>query len=236
MRRFLSGSLILAFLACSASAQDVRKIKPTVAKEPHYASKSQWYCLLLFGPEAKAKVWLILDGDKLYVDRNGNGDLTEPGESFTRAPGDDFFRIPDLAIGDAKKKYADLRVNWRPTGITARGEFHLHVILRVNDHEQVAIVPAKAEKAAKATLLHFDGPLKPYFQIEPFKPQEHFTRGKEQLLGVRLATTHPGVEWVNVSSEKGIPADVHPVVEIVFPGKVSDAKRTTIRVQLKHRC
>jgi hypothetical protein len=56
------------------------------------------------------------------------------------------------------------------------------------------------------------------------------------VLGVRLATTYPGVEWVNVSSEKGIPADVHPLVEIAFPGKASGAQPTTIRLQLKHRC
>ena len=237
MRRFLSWSLMLvALLASSTNGQDVNKIGRKIAKEPAYSTKSPWYCLLVFGQEAKAKVWMVLDGDKLYVDRNGNGDLTEPGECFTRAPDDDFFRVPHLTLGAAKKKYSDLRINWRPTGITARGEYHLHVLLRVNDHEQYAIVPAKAADPAKATLLHFDGPLKPFFQVEPFKPQQHFTRGKEHLLGVQLATSYPGVEWVSVSHEKGIPADVHPVVEIVFPGKTRGAKPTTVRVQLKHRC
>ena len=49
-------------------------------KEPAYKSKSPKYALLRFGPEGKDRVWLVLDGDTLYVDRNGNGDLTEPGE------------------------------------------------------------------------------------------------------------------------------------------------------------
>src|SRR5262249_16722786 len=30
--------------------------------------------------EAKRRVWLVHDGDRLYVDRNGNGDLTDEGE------------------------------------------------------------------------------------------------------------------------------------------------------------
>jgi len=34
----------------------------------------------VFGPEAKDRVWLVHDGDVLYVDRNGNGDLTDPGD------------------------------------------------------------------------------------------------------------------------------------------------------------
>src|SRR5262249_52340848 len=34
---------------------------------------------------AKDRVWLVLDGDTLYVDKNGNGDLTDEGESI-KAP------------------------------------------------------------------------------------------------------------------------------------------------------
>jgi hypothetical protein len=64
----------------AASAADLKKIDRTIAKEPAYASKQPRYCLLVFGPEATTRVWLVVDGDFLYVDRNGNGDLTEPGE------------------------------------------------------------------------------------------------------------------------------------------------------------
>ena len=35
---------------------------------------------LVFGKEADTHIWLVLDGNTLHVDRNGNGDLTEPGE------------------------------------------------------------------------------------------------------------------------------------------------------------
>src|SRR5262249_30707918 len=54
----------------------------TIAREPAYASKAPKYCLLVYGPEERARVWLVLDGDILYVDRNGNGDLTEEGNRF----------------------------------------------------------------------------------------------------------------------------------------------------------
>jgi hypothetical protein len=58
---------------------DLRKINRTIAREPHYASAPK-YCLMVFGPEARSHVWLVIDGDDLLVDRNGNGDLTERGE------------------------------------------------------------------------------------------------------------------------------------------------------------
>jgi hypothetical protein len=59
----------------------------------------------VFGPEATTRVWLVVDGDFLYVDRNANGDLTERGErvrfgSFreTGVPGTDAYR--EAAGGD----------------------------------------------------------------------------------------------------------------------------------------
>src|ERR1700732_1954245 len=74
--------LVLLFCAGPGMAADLSKIDRTIAKEPKYQSKPK-YCLLVFGPEAKTRVWLVLDGDVLYVDRNGNGDLTEAGERVT---------------------------------------------------------------------------------------------------------------------------------------------------------
>jgi hypothetical protein len=72
---------ILSLFAHSsaAAAGDLSKIERKITREPAYRSRPK-YCLLVFGPEARTRVWLVQDGDTLYVDRNGNGDLTEPGE------------------------------------------------------------------------------------------------------------------------------------------------------------
>ncbi len=76
--------IILAFAAVlwasgGLGAADLHKIERTIAKEPAYKNKPK-YCLLVFGPEATTRVWLVQDGDLLYVDRNANGDLTEKDE------------------------------------------------------------------------------------------------------------------------------------------------------------
>src|SRR5947207_1342564 len=63
------------------SAADLSQVERSLVKAPVYKSKPR-YCLLAFGPEAKMRVWLVQDGDTLYVDRNGNGDLTEGGEKI----------------------------------------------------------------------------------------------------------------------------------------------------------
>src|SRR5438067_1165710 len=82
--RFLYG-LVLLLCPAVASAADLSKIDRSITREPAYKGKPK-YCLLVFGPEAKTKVWLVLDGDTLYVDRNGNGDLTENGERVAMPP------------------------------------------------------------------------------------------------------------------------------------------------------
>ncbi|MFL5340583.1 MAG: hypothetical protein ACJ8F7_10575 [Gemmataceae bacterium] len=51
--------------------------EPPALKEPAYKSKPK-YLQLHFGPEAKQRAWLVLDGDTLYVDRRGDGDLSQP--------------------------------------------------------------------------------------------------------------------------------------------------------------
>jgi hypothetical protein len=68
--------------AVPAGAVDYAKLDRTIAREPAFRSKTPRYCLLAYGPEAKARVWIVLDGDVLYVDRNGNGDLTGDGKRF----------------------------------------------------------------------------------------------------------------------------------------------------------
>src|SRR5260370_42667936 len=68
-------------LAPLAQGAELAKVDRKIAKEPAYQTKSPKYCLLVFGLEAKDRAWLVQDGDTLYVDRNGNGDLTEAGKS-----------------------------------------------------------------------------------------------------------------------------------------------------------
>ena len=51
------GTMILWVV--SAQAVDLTKIPRVIAKEPAYQGKPK-YCLLVFGPEAKHRVWLGL--------------------------------------------------------------------------------------------------------------------------------------------------------------------------------
>ncbi|HEV3256231.1 MAG TPA: hypothetical protein VG013_05070 [Gemmataceae bacterium] len=80
--RFLRLPLLcLALLswAAPASPADLSKIDRSIKQEPAYQGKPT-YCLLVFGPEAKTRAWLVVDGDVLYIDRHADGDLTHPDD------------------------------------------------------------------------------------------------------------------------------------------------------------
>ena len=65
--------------AAPAVPSALKKIDLTIKKEPKYVGEPR-YLMLAFGPEAKFLAWVVLDGATLYVDRNGDGDLTGKGE------------------------------------------------------------------------------------------------------------------------------------------------------------
>ena len=60
-------------------------------------------------PQAKARVWLVLDGDILYVDRNGNGDLTDEGEKI-KLP--EFTKIERGSAGGEREHTVGILTAW----------------------------------------------------------------------------------------------------------------------------
>src|ERR1019366_5677353 len=184
--RFLPVIVWIALGTGPALAVDLAKIDRTIRKEPAYQSKSPKYCLLVFGPKAEPRIWLVLDlvsdpseanGAKnaLYVDRNGNGDLTEPGArvtctmreqrwhvSFSPKPCVTYspqFKVGDIVERDGKTRHADLTLDvgsymqdYRPCSLS----------LKMNGREmQWAGGPLLrfADRPQDAPIIHFNGPL-----------------------------------------------------------------------------
>src|SRR5947209_5473415 len=102
VRRLFSILIVVVFSLAPAVAADLAQIERRIIREPAYRSRPK-YCLLVFGPEAKTRVWLVLDGDTLYVDRNGNGDLTEPGEKVQgKIQGEGERQYTEFEVGDLR--------------------------------------------------------------------------------------------------------------------------------------
>src|SRR5262249_8163956 len=110
--RLLTAASAALLFASPAFAADLTKVDRTIVREPAYQSTPR-YCLLVFGPEARTRVWLVQDGATLYVDRNGNGDLTEAGEKVAaktnRHTEDGEYNFEAGEIADGALVHKDLR-------------------------------------------------------------------------------------------------------------------------------
>jgi RNA polymerase sigma factor (sigma-70 family) len=170
-----------------ALAVDLAKIDRTTRKEPAYQSKSPKYCLLVFGPKAETRIWLVLDlvskpseadaaKNALYVDRKGNGDLTEPGArvactmraqqgyitSFTRKPYVTY--VPHFEVGaiverDGKTRHADLTLD---VGTYVQDYRPCSLSMKVNGsrlHSAGGQLLRFADRPQDAPIIHFNGPL-----------------------------------------------------------------------------
>lgn len=113
---FLAAAAVLA-VANIGSGADRSSSERAPAKEPAYSTASPRYGMLLFGPKAATRVWIVVDGDAVYVDCNANGDLTEPGEKFKlstpRGQEGTFVDERDVSritVTDGRLKHTDLYI------------------------------------------------------------------------------------------------------------------------------
>ncbi|HWY74450.1 MAG TPA: hypothetical protein VN281_02475, partial [Verrucomicrobiae bacterium] len=72
----------LALLGSRTWALDLTEIDRSMVEGPVGLTKTSRYCLLVFGPKAQTRYWLILDCDVLYLDRTGAGGRTASWEKI----------------------------------------------------------------------------------------------------------------------------------------------------------
>lgn len=193
----LSLSLVcLAGSPIAAWATDLAKIDRTIAQEPVYGHKPK-YCLLVFGPEAKTRVWLVVDGDVLYVDRNGNGDLTERNErvSWTGRT----CVAGDLTCVSGKDGPTTLRLR-KYGSVIELTLWHEGKLYNIGHQELDPLV--FADRASEAPVAHISGPLSIalcYYWPGAQQPLKLFVRvgtpglGKGVFAARHLATVEPQV-------------------------------------------
>jgi len=245
MRRFLSALAGLLFFAGSGPAVDLARIERRIAKEPTYTDKPL-YCLAVIGSEATIRVWLVLDGEKLYVDKNCNGDLTDDGppvELKDKKTDPSGFEIVNVSPDGGKTVYKFDVVLWgRPsfgdTKSPDREPFNQSVHIKFadgryfgawGDHHKPLMFAAGAHDAP---ILHFDGPLRMGFEVR------NPLRKSDDKFELNCCVGTPGScdgAWVHLMYNT-IPEKEHPRATIEFPPDKLGGSPVTVVFTISHRC
>jgi hypothetical protein len=249
----LLGALSILGFASSAFAVDLTKLDRTIRKEPAYRTKPL-YALLVLGPKAETRIWLVIDDKTLYVDRNGNGDLTEKGEQVLaeKTNSTDYleFHAGGFVEADGRTRHSNLIVYqyFAPQF----GHLVNSVIVREvrgaasqGNHAEEGC--AFADQPADAPVLHVNGPL----TLRAYSVRVDYPGGSKlkavpfQLnTGERVSQLHvqvgtPGLgrgTFAALAVEKRFPAELHPLVEIIAPSKDDPKKTVQAKFSLKERC
>lgn len=218
--------------AAEATSPDLSRIPRVIARAPAFRAPEQRYCLLALGPEARSRVWLVLDGNDLYVDRNRNGNLTEPGERVTGVEGR--FKVGDLVEADGKTRYrnvlvaVDQRHGTEEEGVTV---IPFEVSMNVRGLYDMSAKPTFARTPAEAPIVHFGGAL----SMRVFDPKQ-VLRG--QRVAFRCLIRTPGLgEGAEASiSHYGLPEYAYPTLRMELPAPAGGTAPPPQTTELKTRC
>jgi hypothetical protein len=230
-RRGLLAAFGLLLAGALAQATDLSKIDRSIGKEPAYKHKPG-YCLLVFGPKAETRVWLVKDGETLYLDRTGSGDLTQLGARIDRKSGE---AIGAIVGRDGKTKYVVRHCNLTRLGDKDQKPF-CHVSIDIDGAYRQYSFVGFGDRPQDAPVVHFDGPL----TLEVADSNVVLARGEKATdLNVYVVTRGHGERLgstVLVDYNLGIPEDLKPVVEVEFPAKEPGGKPVRAKYVLKERC
>ena len=186
----------VALTALPTAAADLSSIERTILKEPRYTGTPQ-YLLLAFGEEARTRVWVVFDGDRMYVDRNSNGDLTDDGPAKLRPENSYWFNVGDVADADGKTVHLSPRIMVRG-GASGAYQFQLRFPIREKYEQWVRYSPLGSTPAG-APIVHLDGPLQVGFlnnrdDQRPIRTGADISlvRGEEEEQSVWIGTPNHG--------------------------------------------
>jgi hypothetical protein len=218
---------------------DYGRIDRTLVREPAYQSRSPQYALLLFGREARVRVWMVLDGEALYLDRNGDGDLTGQGERFASAAA---CRGVEFTDPDGKTRYSITGVNDIKEGTRRHLMVNVDVKGPVPYRQYCDVLMGPDPRQAKVA--HFHGPLAAGPRTISWKVPAGLAlvagdKPTELNACVGTMSARDGC-WVVVRSHNGdkyaFAKGVHPAVDIEFPPKAPGGPAVKKRYLLDKFC
>jgi hypothetical protein len=232
-------------LPAQASADNATEPKPidfsaidrTIAKTPKLTANAR-YGLFLFGANGEKRVFAILDTstpepshsyDLLYLDRNANGDLTEPGEAIRSKDG--AFKVGDFTDPGTGAVHKDFTITWTEDSVRFRMQWRGQKVTFGGYGPTRETYAKFATTAAKAPVFvpGWDRPL----EFEHWMSGT-LKRGESTDFKVFVGNRGDRAGAFSAVDDKFLPAGVVPEATLIWSDAAGREQRT--RFTLTERC
>lgn len=205
----LAALLVVAGLPAAGPAGP-DAIDRTIPAEPDYLSPRQGYCLLLFGPEGRTRVWLVKDGDVVHVHDSPDGKAPSRWRKV-KSP-HRYWALGDIWEDGGTVRHRNLHFNpiaqekrlrvmvggkWQAAGADRGGLLEL------------------APTAGDAPVVHFNGPL----MLDLFREQEPLRSGRPVNITAVVGTPGVGPGTFAVLDVRAYPPGAWPTALIEYPSR-----------------
>jgi hypothetical protein len=231
-----------------AEAPDLAKVDRHIGKQPKYTSDRPLYGLFVFGPEARTRVWLVLDKsskdsknyDVLYIDRNASGDLTESGKRVV-GKADPQYGFVVIDAGDVTdpqtKEKHHVRVfseKDKPVGAFVQWK-NKHIVSCGFDESGPDGTMQFTPDPSTAPVFWPGGETRLAFQRRFWKGMDPVLRiDKENQFHVFLGHRGLGRNTYCALDEKYLPADTPVRATLVYTDRAGKERR--VQAELRERC
>lgn len=222
--RRIAVMLALLMVAVPTRAADWSKIDRTLQHPPACKSATPQYCLLVFGPEARTQVWVVLDDRIAHIYASPNGIAPRV---WRQVPMEyNFFLLGDVWEADGKTRHTQLcfRPTWDQDKFTVRinGEYEQHA---GQDRTGILQFAARAEDAP---IVHFNGPL----TLDLYLTQEPLRSDREVRLSVAVGTPGRGMGSFASFNCNYYLHRTSPIAQVDYPPAQPDGPPVSVEYRL----
>ena len=209
---------------------------PPLVTEPKY-DNTPHYAVIAIGENRDNQIWVVVDGEKLFVDFNEDGNLDDPAEVFEADEAFTFdgatfstYHLGEIYTADSIHTELTVVAGVGANSVSAK------ISMRIDGERQSRNSHMSARdmvpESQRAPVFHFGGPV----SMGLYEVPQQLTPGKETDFYALVGTPGTGRKTLTALEHRDANSEVHPKAKFVFQNRTDGEPPLTVVCHLTERC